>query len=577
MAAWLQPESRLDINKCELKLSDEPVHCGWPTAITLIVRDQYGDLVVVPDIKVEMKASPSDNTANGNRKSTRLSVMDTGGQMPKLPYEPTLKDKMCYKAITFMKPYEDYSFEELRFVDPAAQSRTSESISAQDNGNGTFAINWTPTTAGLFCLTVIIDGFTMEDVHRVHVKDTGVPPPPQKVAEKNVCVQNKLRQFVAKYSAGLRIRTHPTLQSSQVGIIKMHGIISYIDEVQNDDGTWLRLSTESIRQHVETTWFPTEAWCLQFNSHLNKTLLFPVNDTEDDAEEGEGGDQHDHRFPDREGISFQEEEEEEEHQQQAGASVPPGRGECERSSNPFLTFHSSSLEETTTDDKSNEELLSSTKQQPPGDSNLGNTIAVVVEEGANKIQALHKWLKGDSVDLKTGIRRRLESTGCIEGESRASVDSQDGPCSVPQSPQMLQRFDYGPDGRSQAKKRNTYLISSAPLVAETSKQSRRTKLSNLSRPAAHQVSSDTASTVGSRSGSFEEPAGVLKRALPPALAESLRAMFAAFLWQEDIVHDAMACASFLKFHPLLPKNLGQLADGSTLPEDYVDTRILMTK
>lgn len=235
LAAWLQPESRLDINKCELKLSEEPVHCGWPTAITLIIRDQYGDLVVVPDVKVEMKASPSDNSANGNRKSTRLSVLDTTtaatSQIPKLPYEPTLKDKVCYKAITFMKSYEDYSFEELRFVDPC-QSRTSESISAQDNGNGTFAINWTPTTAGLFCLTVVIDGFTMEDVHRVHVKDTGVPPPPQKVTEKNVCVQNKLRQFVAKYSAGLRIRTHPTLQSTQVGVIKQHGIISYIDEVQ---------------------------------------------------------------------------------------------------------------------------------------------------------------------------------------------------------------------------------------------------------------------------------------------------------------------------------------------------------
>lgn len=45
-----------------------------------------------------------------------------------------------------------------------------------------------------------------------------------------------------------------------------------------------------------------------------------------------------------------------------------------------------------------------------------------------------------------------------------------------------------------------------------------------------------------------------KRALPSSLAESLRAVFAAFLWHEGIVHDAMACSSFLKFHPTLPKN-----------------------
>lgn len=65
----------------------------------------------------------------------------------------------------------------------------------------------------------------------------------------------------------------------------------------------------------------------------------------------------------------------------------------------------------------------------------------------------------------------------------------------------------------------------------------------------------------------------IKRALPSSLAESLRAVFAAFLWHEGrigvvvslehqclwilfagIVHDAMACSSFLKFHPTLPKN-----------------------
>lgn len=45
----------------------------------------------------------------------------------------------------------------------------------------------------------------------------------------------------------------------------------------------------------------------------------------------------------------------------------------------------------------------------------------------------------------------------------------------------------------------------------------------------------------------------VKQAISPSVAESLRAVFAAFLWHEGIVHDAMACASFLKFHPTLPK------------------------
>lgn len=52
---------------------------------------------------------------------------------------------------------------------------------------------------------------------------------------------------------------------------------------------------------------------------------------------------------------------------------------------------------------------------------------------------------------------------------------------------------------------------------------------------------------GSRS---TEPA---KEAMSPSVAECARAVFAAFLWHEGIVHDAMACSSFLKFNPDLSK------------------------
>lgn len=49
----------------------------------------------------------------------------------------------------------------------------------------------------------------------------------------------------------------------------------------------------------------------------------------------------------------------------------------------------------------------------------------------------------------------------------------------------------------------------------------------------------------------------VKEALSPAAAECLRAVFAAFMWHEGIVHDAMACASFLKFHPDLTKEMSK--------------------
>lgn len=89
---------------------------------------------------------------------------------------------------------------------------------------------WTPSAVGHFSLSITIDGDNLEEVYRVEVKEAGNLPPPQKTLKKSQ-PQKPLRKFRGINSAGLRIRSHPTLQSEQVGIIKQDGIISYIDEV----------------------------------------------------------------------------------------------------------------------------------------------------------------------------------------------------------------------------------------------------------------------------------------------------------------------------------------------------------
>ncbi len=42
---------------------------------------------------------------------------------------------------------------------------------------------------------------------------------------------SQVRKFVAKDSAGLRVRSHPSLQSEQIGIVQVNGTITFIDEV----------------------------------------------------------------------------------------------------------------------------------------------------------------------------------------------------------------------------------------------------------------------------------------------------------------------------------------------------------
>ncbi len=52
---------------------------------------------------------------------------------------------------------------------------------------------------------------------------------------------------------------------------------------------------------------------------------------------------------------------------------------------------------------------------------------------------------------------------------------------------------------------------------------------------------------------FVFPKRPIKEAMSPSVAESIRSVFAAFVWHEGIVHDTMAVASYLKFHPSLSK------------------------
>ena len=63
-------------------------------------------------------------------------------------------------------------------------------------------------------------------------------------------------------------------------------------------------------------------------------------------------------------------------------------------------------------------------------------------------------------------------------------------------------------------------------------------------------------SAGGSSSSILTPQTPPKRqALSPAVAECQRAIFAAFLWQENLVHDAMAAAFHLKLHPDITKEM----------------------
>ncbi len=57
-------------------------------------------------------------------------------------------------------------------------------------------------------------------------------------------------------------------------MVPVDGTVSIIDEMQNADGVWVRLSQEALLKYAST--HVSEGWCLQYNQHLEKTLLVPV-------------------------------------------------------------------------------------------------------------------------------------------------------------------------------------------------------------------------------------------------------------------------------------------------------------
>ncbi|CAI5771732.1 E3 ubiquitin-protein ligase MYCBP2 isoform X11 [Podarcis lilfordi] len=300
LARWLQPDSYADPQKTSLILNKDDIRCGWPTIITVQTKDQYGDVVHVPNMKVEVKAIPvsQKKTSLQQEQAKKLqripgspagaaassTDMTFGGlPSPKLDasYEPMIVKEARYIAITMMKVYENYSFEELRFASPTPK-RPSENMLIRVNNDGTYCANWTPGAVGLYTIHVTIDGIEIDAGLEVKVKDPPkgmIPPGTQLVKPKAEPLPNKVRKFVAKDSAGLRIRSHPSLQSEQIGIVKVNGSITFIDEIHNDDGVWLRLNDETIRKYVPNMNGYTEAWCLSFNQHLGKSLLVPVDVT----------------------------------------------------------------------------------------------------------------------------------------------------------------------------------------------------------------------------------------------------------------------------------------------------------
>ncbi|XP_040395682.1 E3 ubiquitin-protein ligase MYCBP2 isoform X19 [Cygnus olor] len=339
LARWLQPDSYADPQKTSLILNKDDIRCGWPTVITVQTKDQYGDVVHVPNMKVEVKAIPVSQKKTSLqqeqvKKMQRIpgspaaaaspsADMTFGGlPSPKLDssYEPMIVKEARYIAITMMKAYENYSFEELRFASPTPK-RPSENMLIRVNNDGTYCANWTPGAVGLYTIHVTIDGIEIDAGLEVKVKDPpkGMIPPgtqlikpkaepqPNKESRSNTddffkdlnshCPQEAVMQeqdmpflrggpgvykVVKTGPSGHNIRSCPNLRGIPIGMLVLGNKVKAVGEVTNSEGTWVQMDKNSMVEFCESD--EGEAWSLardrggnQYLRHEDEQVLLDQN------------------------------------------------------------------------------------------------------------------------------------------------------------------------------------------------------------------------------------------------------------------------------------------------------------
>nr|XP_027195486.1 E3 ubiquitin-protein ligase MYCBP2-like [Dermatophagoides pteronyssinus] len=262
---------------------------GEKILIKIVTRDQHEEIVydlnacIVIQINfISFNSSPSSSSFDYTNFSTKESQISQ--IISKYPYQIIVKDKTRYHSITMMKIYENYSLEELRLECPIelfqperfkhdkdyksfnTLDKISTTILSQSFENGYYLASWTPTSIGSYRIEFTVDDEKSENFIILNVNNSKFANKKQQInnhhnqlndnssrfmknSQQNYPMKHLIRKFICSDSAGLRIRSLPSLQSEQIGIVQVNGLLTIIDQSENDDGIWVRLSNESIQAY----------------------------------------------------------------------------------------------------------------------------------------------------------------------------------------------------------------------------------------------------------------------------------------------------------------------------------------
>ncbi|KAJ1346815.1 hypothetical protein KIN20_001718 [Parelaphostrongylus tenuis] len=444
LARWLPYGPAVDPSRCELSIIQTEMVVGRPVKIHLTTKDQFDREVSCLSMCAEVSITAGDASiyASARFAFASLPSLDV---IKKNPFQPVLLNRCRYMSIAAMSAFLNYSYEEIRLGFTKA-TVIQENVNLEYKNNCTFEGEWIPTVAGNYRVVCRVDGCELTHNYLIEViseKEENV-----KRREHRAAHLSRARKVTIPPTLpfqAIRMRLGTSLTAHCVGTIPRGGTVSYIEEIENDDGKWLRLTDETAVLYGCGS-VSGQVWCLAYHQHLRRELIPLTLDTID-----------------RPLVRRQED--------------PPT---CHTTPN----HHNVIMD-------ANETYILNTSQRIQLYSRPSPDATI---KGA--------WLEG---------RSELEGNGWVSNQHGVWVR-------VADTNQFV--LAENSDG-------NSSILSQSLSVNGNEEDERSPKTRKQS--------------------------SAMSSALRPSVVECCRSVFAAFLWHEHLVKDAMAAAAYLKFHQHLHK------------------------
>ena len=193
----------------------------------------------------------------------------------------------------------------------------------------------------------------------------------------------------------------------------------------------------------------------------------------------------------------------------------------------------------------------------------GNSVSPKETETLNRAKEALEMIRESRSEQKKEVRKDSQASDKGPGgESGVGVKTVDGMANAVDSELVLmtdasnnQPSSAMPIGSPQRSRFSIGSGQQSPKSSMSPKPGRKSRSPFGRRDRTLSPSSKDRSPARFRASALKQEAAkeVAQTAIATSVAECVRCVFAAFLWHEGLVHDAMACASFLKFNPGMTK------------------------